>query len=983
MDKQQWDHLSNIIDTALELSEKERSSYIERECRGKPDMKREVTELLRAIDQSGAESYLEDLNDYPRHLAREISETEMETFSSSLIGTPVDNYEIVDLIGHGGMGSVFLAERSDKSITQKVALKLLRRGMDTPSNIARFRRERNILAKLDHPNIARLLDGGMTEDNLPYLVMEYVEGAPLYTYCDEHQLSVEERLDLFKDICDAVQQAHNNAIIHRDLKPSNILVTEDGVVKILDFGIAKIAEPKDPDNTELFETRTGARILTPAYATPEQLSHSPITTKTDIYALGTLLYELLAGVHPFELEGKKFNEIEDLIRHKTPPSPADRFKNMDTVDRQAAGKCRNTSPEVVQKKLRGDLGAIVMKALRKDPDGRYNTVSQLLEDLRRRENSLAIIAREDTFSYKVSKFSQRYRKELTSAAAVLLLFTVMVAYYTFQLSRERNEARIEAQKAQQVSSFLTSLFRAGNPTYHPADTVTAATLLKRGKKRLKSLDNQPEVRAQLSTVIGSAYLELGKFNQARPLIEQSQKLGKKLFGPASLEYAEALKSHGILQRKMGNFAKAESLQQKGQSIYQNSSDATHLTLAGSLNELGWTVYELGNYGRADSLYLKALRQIEKSPKPAEKIRAHILINRSSVLRKMGDLDKAERFARKALSIRKRKFGEIHPHVGMAYNDLGLILDSQGNNKQADSLYHRGLSISQRLYDTPHPDISTTLYNIGSLYREQKKYKKALDYLSRSLDMERQILGNTHPTIAITLSQLASVAREMEKFKKAARWSHRALSIRKEKLPNIHPKIATAYHDLGLIMHEWGKTNRADSLYHKSLEVERQLHTVPNEGIAATFNNMGNLHFEEKNYDKAESYLSRALRIRRKVFQITHPEITETLNELAQLYQEMKKESIFPLLENALQVKDQPLKENNGQKAYSNVLLGKALLTIDRYKLSEQLILRGYQTLKKEQSSQKNYIQKAEQYLAELYDQWDKPVLSHKYRMSGK
>ncbi|PAU93636.1 hypothetical protein CK503_10805 [Aliifodinibius salipaludis] len=462
MDQKQWKKINDIVDTALDLNEKERATYIQEECEGNEQIKRQVTELLSSIEQSDTENYLEGLENYPRHLAREISEQETRKNTSSLVGTTIDSYKLIELIGHGGMGSVFLGERADKAYTQKVALKLMRRGMDTPSNIARFKRERNILAKLNHPNIARLLDGGMTEEGLPYLVMEYVEGTPLYTYCDDNKLSLEKRLDLFKCICKAVHHAHNNAIIHRDLKPSNILITENGQVKILDFGIAKLLEPEDPD-TKLFETQTGARILTLGYAAPEQVEHQTITTKTDIYTLGILLYELLTGVHPFDMDEKDLTEIEDLIRNKLPSKPSARYKELNTNQQHENARLRKLSADNLTHTLQGDLDAIVMKILRKEPEARYDAVTQLLEDLDRREQNRPIIAREDTFRYKTSKFFRRYKTPLSTAAGILLIIAGIIFYYSWQITQERNIAQTEAKKAEQVTSFLTDLIESNYP----------------------------------------------------------------------------------------------------------------------------------------------------------------------------------------------------------------------------------------------------------------------------------------------------------------------------------------------------------------------------------------------------------------------------------------------------------------------------------------------------------------------------------------
>jgi len=299
MDQQQWEKVNEIVDTALDFEEEKRETYIQEQCQDNQHLKRQVTELLKSIKQSDTENFLENTGDYPQHLAQVISEEHFKEESSALIGTTIGRYKLSDLIGHGGMGSVFLAERADEVYNQKVALKLMRRGMDTPTNIARFRRERQILANLDHPNIDRLLDGGITEDGLPYIVMEYVEGKPILEYCDLRCLDINQRLTLFSSVCEAIQHAHNNAVIHRDLKPSNIMVSPDGEVKVLDFGIAKLLEPEDPELT-LYRTRSGTRLLTISYAAPEQIENKTITTATDTYALGTLLYKLVTGVHPFD-----------------------------------------------------------------------------------------------------------------------------------------------------------------------------------------------------------------------------------------------------------------------------------------------------------------------------------------------------------------------------------------------------------------------------------------------------------------------------------------------------------------------------------------------------------------------------------------------------------------------------------------------------------------------------------------------------------
>ena len=362
MEQQQWQKINRIVDTALDLDRENRATYIINECQDE-DLREKVIELLDSIEQSETEQFLEGTQAYPQNLARDLSDADQLRDSSAMIGKTVGRYEITKLIGHGGMGSVFKAKRADGSYDRQVAIKILRRGMDTPSNIARFKRERNILANLDHPHIAQMLDGGLTDQGLPYLVMECIDGVPLLSYCDRNKLSIPERLELFEDVCKAVNHAHQNAIIHRDLKPSNIFVTDAGDVKVLDFGIAKLMDPSQSE--DIFKTRTGARMLTLGYAAPEQLESQAITTATDAYVLGILLYELLAGQHPFKLEKKGLTEIEEVIRTVSPERPSQRFEELASEQQDDISSNRSTIPAALQKMLTGDLDAIAMKALRK------------------------------------------------------------------------------------------------------------------------------------------------------------------------------------------------------------------------------------------------------------------------------------------------------------------------------------------------------------------------------------------------------------------------------------------------------------------------------------------------------------------------------------------------------------------------------------------------------------------------------------------
>ncbi len=936
MDQQQWKKINRIVDTALDLSKKEQSIYIQEECKGNKQLKRQVTELIASIEQSDTENFLGDTDDYPLHLAREISEQETEKHTSSLLGTTIGKYKLIDLIGHGGMGSVFLAERSDEAYEKKVAVKILRRGMDTPSNIARFKRERNILANLEHPNIARLLDGGLTEEGMPYLVMEYVNGTPLLQYCDKNKLSIEKRLALFEQVCSAVQHAHQNTIIHRDLKPSNILVDTKGEVKVLDFGIAKLMDPDEDGAT--FQTRTGARMLTLGYAAPEQLESQPITTATDSYVLGILLFELLAGVHPFDMDDKKLVEIEEQIREEQPKAPSETFSELSSQKQQQIGETRNISPNALISTIKGDLDAIVLKALRKEPDHRYSSAEQLLEDINRRKTDLPIIAREDTFRYNASKFIKRHKTRLSAAAGFLLFIIGFTAFYTLQITQERNKAQLEAQKAQEVSKFLTDMFRASNPYYNPQDTVTAATFLKRGEERIDQLENQPEVQAQLLEVMGRAYTEIGRFEKASPLLQKSLRLRKTYQGTTSIAYSQSLDALVVFQRLRGNFAEAESLTRESISIIRNNPPKNETLLSNGLNELGLILDQRGKYQEADSVYKAVLQIQQRLYEPSHPKLAHTYNNRAGVLRKQGQYEKAEGLYRKALTIWKKKKGDIHPSTAMGYHDLALVLNQQGQLEKADSLYHKGLEIDKQLYKPPNRQIAQSYNNIGIFYGQQGRYQDSKPYLTKAVAMRRKLFSEFHPKLAESLNNLGRLYIELENYEKAHPYLEEALEIDRENFGEKHPYVAGDLANLARIEKENGSLNMAENHLRKSLSIFRA--TLPSD----------------------------------------HRKIADILTELGDLLvlQNNLTEAIS-LLQEALTIKNKSYDRGSWQIAHSKSILGKALIKSTEYQKAESYLLQAYETLTEERGASDNFTQKAKNNIIKLYETWEKPAMANKYK----
>ncbi|WP_445665695.1 tetratricopeptide repeat protein [Fodinibius sp. AD559] len=828
MDQQQWKKINNIVDTALDLSGKERQTYIQEECKGNEQLKQQVTGLIASIEQSDTENFLEDFEDYPRHLAREISEQQSHKNTSSLIGTTIGSYKLIELIGHGGMGSVFLAERADKAYTQKVALKLMRRGMDTPSNIARFKRERQILANLNHPNIARLLDGGITNEGLPYLVMEFVEGKPLLEYCDQHRLDINERLKLFRSVCEAVQHAHNNAVIHRDLKPSNIMVTPDGAVKVLDFGIAKLLEPEDP-GTKLFETQTGARILTLGYAAPEQVENQAITTKTDIYTLGILLYELFTGVHPFDMGEKDFTEIEDLIRHKLPSKPSAKFQDLDPVKQRENARLRNISGDNLINTLQGDLDAIILKTLRKEPEARYESVTQLLEDLDRREQNHPIIARRDTFRYKTSKFLRRYKTPLSTAVGILLIIAGIVIYYSWQITEERNIAQTEAEKAEQVTAFLTDLIESNYPENAQGDTITVREFLNQGYDRVQKLDQSPEIKANVMQVMAHTYRSLGEIDKAAPLMQQVVEIHDTLSIPPA-EKAEAYNVQGLILRDEGDFKKAEKAMERAVALFQKAGESDTEEYSKLLADLAYVKRINANYDEALSMIEDAI-DIKKSFYDSTHMQlAEPYYILASILRKKYNYQQAKRYQIKSLDILQTNIDGPHPGKANNLNNLAIIYKEQDSLNKAATHYQKSLAMSEKLYGESHPDIATISSNFSNVLLQQGKIDSAKKMMEQALQITRNELGNTHPKMGEYLNDYANTFRERGPYSKADSLYKQALYILEKHYPDNHPKIVGVLNNKAENAFYRGDIDQAESLFRKVLSIRKERYDSSAEDI---------------------------------------------------------------------------------------------------------------------------------------------------------
>lgn len=899
MDQQQWEKINNIVDTALELTKEERDTYIEEQCKGDKQLRQEVTVLIDAIEQSETESFLEDLGDYQQQLAQEVLNEDIAEKDAALIGTTIDSYELIELIGHGGMGSVFLAKRADEAYDQRAAFKVLRRGLHTPSNVARFKRERQILAKLNHPNIARLLDGGLTPEGLPYFVMEYIEGKPLYKYCNQHLLSIEERIHLFKSICHAVQHAHKNTIIHRDLKPSNILVTEEGEVKILDFGIAKILEPKDPDQPP-YQTQTGTRLLSFRYAAPEQIENQIITTATDIYTLGIVFYELLCGVHPFDLERKKMTEIEKLIRTKSPLSLPEKFLQLPEDIRQKEARFRHTTSSSLSQSLKGDLDAIVLKALRKEPEERYDSIEQFLEDLRRYEQSKPIIARKDTLRYKTKKFVKRHQSELAATVGFILLIVSFTAIYTWRITQERNKARLQAEKAQETSEFLVNLFSASNPAETHGETVPVKSILEEGLNQIDQLNEQPEVQSQMLHTMGKVYTNLGEYDRAEMLLERALNIQTNIDGQFNTEVASIYNDLGGLHQKAQEIQQAEPFYAKALNIRKKIVGPNDIRYAETLSDLGALMRFKGNLDSAAVLYNRALEIRQTNLIPNHPDIANSLNNLGVLEKSNGNLETAKQYYQEALEIRRNHFGDIHPKVANVKNNLAVLYRTKGEFDLAETYYTETLKIRRQVYGQNHPLTAQSLNNFAGFLIDRRAYDQAETYYRQALKVRKKLLGPSHIQTGTAYNNLANALFEKSQLDSAEHAYRNALDIYSSSLGKNHRYVGIVKSNLAKTLTAKNDLKTADKIFKEALAIMRDSYDSENISFANLYNYRAKLELKRKEISQAKDLLEDALEIRKEIQGTEHPDFQQNIKQLSSVYQQLGYQSRADSLQRLVQ-----------------------------------------------------------------------------------
>jgi tetratricopeptide (TPR) repeat protein len=933
---ERWRRIEELYHAARDHQGGDRSSFLDQACGGDEELKREVEAVLAQDSHSG-------VLDRP---APQVAPTESPE-PAEAGRAEIDRYRLLEKIGEGGMGEVWLAEQSEP-IRRRVALKLVLGGMNTREVIARFESERQALALMDHPAIAKVFDAGSTSQGAPYFVMEYVAGMPITAYCDHHRLNTRERLELFMRVCEGVQHAHQKAIIHRDLKPSNILVAEvDGKAapKIIDFGVAKALTQRLTEET-LF-TRVGALVGTPEYMSPEQANSSgeDIDTRTDVYSLGIILYELLAGVLPIELRKVSFEEFLRRLREDEPPTPSTRIRMQDPATAVEVSRKRQTEPAALAKQMRGDLDAIALKVLEKDRSRRYGSPAELAADIGRYLRNEAVLAVAPSAGYRARKFARRNRGSLVTAAAFVLVLLTAAAV-SIRQSLRANEA---AAVAQAVNDFLqndllaqASAATQSGPSAKPDPDLKVRTALDRAAGRLAGkFDRQPEVEAAIRDTIGRTYLDLGLYPEARKQFERALELHSRTLGPAD---PKTLKTSSRLGRALyvqGRHAEAEALFSQAFKIQRRVLGPEHPDTLYSMISLANLSYTEGHYPQAETLYSQILE------------------------------------------IHRRVLGPQHADTASSIYDLANVYSGQGKYAQAQALDAQSLEIRRRVLGPQHPDTLNSMVNLANDYLQQGKFAQAEALFSDTLEIQRRVLGPEHPGTLHSMSGLANIYFSQGKYAQAETLYRETLDIRRRVLGPEHFSTLIVMNNLADVYESSGQYAPAEALFSQTLEISRRVLGSDHPLTFAVLGGFAWMYQRKGNYAPAEMYSAQTLAGRRRALGSEHPDTMASAADLVLAYLSQGKfiES-EPLAREVLEF-NRNKQPDDWQRFRAESLLGASLAGQKKYAEAEPLLLAGYQGMleRKDRIDVPDWyhMNRAREWLVQLYDAWGKPAKAAEWR----
>ena len=786
------DEIEALFTAAVELDARRREEFLRTRC-DSAELRAELEALLTAADAA---------DDYFCTLGRRLGLSAVLQGEAELTALKsVGPYRMLKLIDRGGMGAVYLAERADQQYEKQVAVKILPLALDDAESRRRFLEERQILAQLVHPNITRLLDGGVAQGDVPYFVMDYVDGKWIDAYCDHHQLDVAGRIELFLQAVDAVSHAHESLVVHRDIKPANVLVDESGVVKLVDFGIAKLLTPTA---AMAAQTIPGSQPLTLAYASPESLRGDPITTAMDVYSLGVLLYKLLTGTTPFASSGNDESALRQAIAEDEPQRVSRVALELGNRD--------------VARQLRGDLDTVVSTALSKQPRRRYRTVEQLGADLRRYQNHQPLIARADSWGYRLRKVVRRHRGAFAAAGVIgALLFIIAGLSVRHAVTTQRQALAIEHERdaALQIRDFLIATFSGAHPNQSLGVDITARELLDSGAREIeRSLADQPQLQSALLTTFGDVYDALSMYERGAAQYEGALASIRKTEGERSRAFVAVLHKLAAMLERLGDYELAKTNTERGIQLARDLGDDENLAL--HLDLLGLIQHRLGHFDAAERSYRRALSIREAKMGPRHLAVAESLNSVATLLQERREFDSAEELLLRALDIRLEALGSRHLSLIESYYNLGQVAIEQARLKDARDYYEKALATSNALNPEGSADEMYMRNGLAFVLRDLGDHEGAILEYRLGLAAGEKFLGPSHPTVAIIMYNLGAALLKKEGCPTALPMLRRSLTIVIEKTPD-HPVVDAIRLDLGTCLVDLGELAEAEQVLLRSYE----------------------------------------------------------------------------------------------------------------------------------------------------------------------
>jgi non-specific serine/threonine protein kinase/serine/threonine-protein kinase len=840
-----WETVKDLLHQAMQLAPEERPRFLDEACSSDSELRAEVESLLLA-NEAVRSSFLQSPP----------QEADLNRIDSA--GVPEagqifsQRFQLVRKLGEGGMGQVWLAEQTSP-VRRQVALKLIKAGMYDESVVQRFQSERQSLAIMDHPAIAKVFDAGATPQGQPYFVMEYVPGQPITDYCDRKKLNIRDRLELFIQACDGVQHAHQKAIIHRDLKPANMLVIEvDGkpVPRIIDFGLAKAATPQVAGES-LF-TQLGHFVGTPGYMSPEQADANvqDVDTRTDVYSLGVVLYMLLAGLQPFEIrQGQKLppDQLLRKLREEDPPRPSTKV-SIGRATATATAEARGTEPEQLVKLLRGDLDWITMKALERDRARRYGTPSELATDLRRHLNHEPVVARPASAGYRLRKYTRRHRLAVGVAAGLVLLmagFSVLQGLELRRITSERNRttqerdrAARERDRAARITDFMTGMFKVSDPSEARGNTVTAREILDKASNEMETgLAKDPEVQAQMTQVMATTYMNLGLYPRAHELAHRALDARRSLLGPDDPNTLE------------------------------------------SMAQLGWILNREGQYAEAEKMERQALVNERRILGPEDPLTIETMGNLAFIVQGTGHFDEGEKLAREVIAVATRQLGPESAPALQSMSYLGAALWNQGRYTEAEQEYRKLLDVERRVLGPSHPETLRTMGNLALPIVSQGRFAEAELVMRELLAADQRVLGLEHRNTLINMSNLAGLLSNEGRQADAEKLYREVLGIQSRILGSEHPYTLLSKDALADTLFREGRVHEAEDMQRETLEAMVRVLGPEHPSTLVCQSDLSRTLIREGHNAEAENFARKAFEVQLRSLGPQHPDTLNTLQQL--------------------------------------------------------------------------------------------------------